>query len=114
MATLYPSEDRLPAYLGIPSSPEERIGPVARPWGVTRMKSYKTTPEPPQVLMTRMELDPRTQLTVRYDTTGQPIEAGKHRKTYQGTETSTTTAPPGDGQDGTPDEDFEQDSNEVD
>lgn len=45
------------------------------PWGLRRMAPYsKRSP----VSHTRIELDPRTQVALRFDAAGQPVELGKH------------------------------------
>ncbi|WP_067071128.1 putative ATP-grasp-modified RiPP [Carbonactinospora thermoautotrophica] len=83
--------------------------PLARPWGVRRMKPFKRTPLPE---IGRMELDPDTQTTRYFDRAGRPIEMGKHSKTYSATEHGTTTG--GDSVRPNHDQDHEQDAQESD
>lgn len=73
-----------------------------RPWGVSRMKPYRTVS---QHTHATAYIDPGTQLTAYRDAAGRAVEMGKH-----GTSKGTETQPESTNLDSRNDTDHDQDS----
>ncbi|MGW4823522.1 putative ATP-grasp-modified RiPP [Streptomyces sp. NPDC004227] len=84
---MFVHSDRLPTSPAVPQG-----NPTPTPWGISRMAPYPTMAPG----YARAELDPATQTTRFFDTTGQVMEMPGHG-TSTGTSPTTGTSPDGNG-----------------